>query len=712
MNFQRFTFPIMAFLFLMMFGCQDVLDNPKYQQPETLEGKIYAQLESHTDLSTLKELVDKTLYADVLSRSGLFTLFAPTNEAFETFFANNQWGYNSVDDMDEVIAENILRYLLIQDGWSSEQLRNVGANGFGEPTGFKRETLYPAVKYKDIVGNTEKWTISNSVRYVPLFYREYFDYYNYNTSAYSFFYPKQIWSNDALYYAGAKIIERDIPAENGFVHKINEVVTALPNLEEIVRDNDDYSTFYALCQKFASYNYNDAATQSQEGAGEGRIVDSLFSKNYSFNTNFVKEKITSGAGPNSHLTTNYTLLAPTNDVLDAYLNDIILSQYQSLDDLALFVLKPIICSHLRNTVTYPDNLQQGIITEGGERHIIDIQDDVDEKIYGSNGTFYGINKVLKTRALSSVYGPLMLNPDYYALAMAINYANVMPLIKRADRQFTIFALSNDAFYNDSSFYLTSQLGGELNFVDYSSEEGGFNSDKFSRISKDDIIEMALTHIAFGVPTGIANEEYMLNLSGSYLKILNNADSIESFGEGERYVHFKDYEGGVYDNGKLYDINKRLTSGTSSSIYSEINNNSQGKYTKFRQLLIAADLMDAVRNKFTFTYQNEILSIFIPNNEILENYTYANKEELATFLKSHFIRGEMIFTDGNRTGEFETFARDESGSVIRASVTAFPGGDSDILELSIGTQKVSVQEDLRNTICRDGVLHLIDGYLIR
>jgi hypothetical protein len=41
----------------------------------------------------------------------------------------------------------------------------------------------------------------------------------------------------------AKVIEKDIYAENGIIHTIDKVITALPSLDQYIGSNSDYSEF-------------------------------------------------------------------------------------------------------------------------------------------------------------------------------------------------------------------------------------------------------------------------------------------------------------------------------------------------------------------------------------------------------------------------------------------------------------------------------------
>ncbi|MCD6354779.1 MAG: fasciclin domain-containing protein, partial [Prolixibacteraceae bacterium] len=413
---------VILLLLIFQFGCkQATFDNPKYQRPDWLAGKLYSQAKADEDLSIFVQLLDKTTYSKILDRSGYFTLFAPTNEAMNQFFANNSLGISNVNDLSEVEAEKLVRYLIIQDGWTNEQLQDMGPNGFGEPTGYKRETLYPPYPYIE-TGSDHKsrYIVQDNYRHVPLFYKKFFDFYGYRSSDYEYFFPNQVWDDNAIYYAGAKILGDAIPSENGFLYKIDRMVTPLQSLDAITRTNSEYSLFHDLCEKFAKFTFDEEATNTQAGASEGAQVDSLWQKGHDLYIDLDKELIKKGLGAKDALVNNYTVLAPNNTALNAYLQTDILKHYKNISEVPDFILKMIINAHLRDVVTFPSSLENGVTN--GEHDIIDInpQNDVVEKQFATNGTFYGLSKVIKPRALNSVLAPLLLNKNYEWFSEAIN----------------------------------------------------------------------------------------------------------------------------------------------------------------------------------------------------------------------------------------------------------------------------------------------------
>lgn len=591
---------ILLSLVFYLVGCEkDIFDNPKYQRPEWLVGKLYSQAKSDEELSKFVEILDKTIYADILDRSDYFTLFAPTNEAIDEFLANNNnnnnnLGISSIENLSERQAENLIRYLVIQDGWTSVQLRDMGPSGFGEPTAYKRETLYPPYPYSEIGADYKQRSIvQNNYKHVPLFYKEYFDFHKKDGSDYEYFFPWQKWDESAIYYAGGKIIGKEIPAENGFLYKVDRMVAPLESLDAITRNNEKYSLFHTLTERFANFEYDDDETSNQLGVEDGSKVDSLWQKKHSLVINIDEEKINKGLGGRRAWVNNYTVFAPSNEALNQYIQEEILKHYSTLSQVPDFILELIVNAHLRDEVTYPSDIREGVSNGERDKIFIDPVEDVDEKTFATNGTFYGLNKVIKPRALNSVIAPLLLDRDYEWFAQAINMARIVDLLKKENREYTIFAPNNEVMEMDSMFVWYSPF-----FVEYLSPM------HISLVSSSEVSDMVFQQIAYGTPEGFAKEEFLQTISGHYIKILNGEQEVRSLGNPDSVITINQIPLQIED-GEVYNVSARFQP-YARRIYNTIYNGIE--FRKFRDLLIEAGLINQQRSKFSFVGDNHILTI--------------------------------------------------------------------------------------------------------
>lgn len=125
---------------------------------------------SNSDFSTLVEAVKKAELVDALSADGPFTVFAPTNEAFESLF------------------------------------KNLGVSGIGDLTA---EQLTPILTYHVVSGKVMSTDLSN-------------------TSVATLNGQKiKVDLSDGVKINDSKVVKADIEGKNGVVHVIDKVL--LPN---------------------------------------------------------------------------------------------------------------------------------------------------------------------------------------------------------------------------------------------------------------------------------------------------------------------------------------------------------------------------------------------------------------------------------------------------------------------------------------------------
>ncbi len=85
-----------------------------YKDPTKEQVYSYLKIDENKDeFSILTEAIDKSGLAGMLNSYGTYTLFAPTDEGFNTFFANNE--INSLEDMDSTEIRNLIVYHILNN---------------------------------------------------------------------------------------------------------------------------------------------------------------------------------------------------------------------------------------------------------------------------------------------------------------------------------------------------------------------------------------------------------------------------------------------------------------------------------------------------------------------------------------------------------------------------------------------------------------------
>jgi len=276
----------------LLWGCRDIYELEKYQRPDWLAGKIFTQITTRPDLSVFQECLVLTGYDTILDVTGSYTVFGPTNQAFEQWFIQHPEYGGSPENIPQQELENLVERHILQNGWSLKQMKSLDIYGWideddpanDKPRGYKRQTIQKdqAKKYfinsrDQIVDSTESddfrkvYTISR--KYGPLFFDDYFGVNDLRQDDYGFYYDRTFESGN-MYYGTAKVVSPEIFAENGFVYEVDQVTEPLYNAEQILNQEYSgfsYSSFREVFSLFSEFSANMEATNLQPEAKAGGL---------------------------------------------------------------------------------------------------------------------------------------------------------------------------------------------------------------------------------------------------------------------------------------------------------------------------------------------------------------------------------------------------------------------------------------------------------
>jgi uncharacterized surface protein with fasciclin (FAS1) repeats len=679
-------FIVPLLLIFVLFSCkQDEFD--KYERPAWLAGKVYSQIKVNEELKTFTKCLELTGYDSVIDVSGSYTVFAPTDEAFASYFGSHP-RYKKVEDIPLAELKDMVKYHIVQNPWSRDQLRSLDIYGWidpdddynNKPRGYKRETLllqknskfgvklYPNDKDKMMIIDTTKtsWhriAATDSRKYAPLFYSEYFSINDLNFSDYTYYFNRTIDSPDDLFYVNAKIVGNEIFAENGFVYTIDRVVEPLPNTNEILRSTQgqySYSKFLDLVNQFSTFEYNVKKTFEQVGADQGLQVDSLFDLTYpklTFNITSEKTKAPAGGSGNENNSIRYQhgLIAPTNEAFDAFVDQYVKgnNQWGSLDEMPIKIKKIIANSYFSTNPVYESDVINGFFN--GEDDIVRINnEDIVQKTYGSNATFLGVKKAIVPRAFKSITGPVYRQRGFSKMMNAIEYSGLVSALKREGEGNVLFAVPDSRLDIDSSLLYSAPI--KATDIERFYAIMLYPTLKAYNFQQNDIRLLLLNQIAVEAPTGQARKEFLRTLAGNHL-IWDNVNGIVSgtspskFGYlGATDVVLKPSKISTdTDNGDTYSVDSWFAF-TTDAIFTRI----KDRFPMFHSLLLKAKLDNGSR--YSFLSDNKMYTVFAPSDMALQEIqadTLTGKN-LENFLKLHFIQDEMIFTDGRKApGYYKT-----------------------------------------------------------
>ena len=737
-NKQLTLIALMVFLF---FGCKKD-DFNKYARPPWLAGKLYAQILTKPELTTFANLVKIAGYDTIIDVSGSYTVFAPSDDAFIKYFQENP-NYKSVADMPKAEVIKLVKYHIVQDPWSKIQLTQLDVKGWIDtldltnnlPKGNKRQTLYLGKNQKygvawskynrigtitnqkrnNIIDTTlTSWTrrvYTDSRKFAPIFYKQYFDIYNLDSrSDYEFYFGRQFASATDLYYVGGLITGNGLFAENGFVYVIDRVVEPLKNGVELLTDNskgNSFKSYYNLVNLFSEFFYNLPATNAQPGAALGAKVDSLFDLTYPqlvFDINNETTKAprgTYGLPANVTIRYHHGIVAPTDAALSQLVSQYLAggNNWGSLEAAPENIKRIVANSSLSINPVYATDLRNGFLN--GEMDMIKVDEStIVQKAYGSNCTFIGVSQPIVPRAFSSVTGPIYTRKGYSKMMYAIELAGLLPALKRTGADYSFYSESDASTSADSSFFYDA-------LYKRFTVSSLYPAIQTYPISMTDLRTLLLNHIGLAQPKGQARKEFIKNMAGNYIIVNNVTNEVKGtaptkYGfRGQKDVQVIPTKISTNsDNGSTYDISNWFNFSV-SDIFISLSMN----FPKFHALIQKAGLTQNTLMKYTFMSDNLSYTVFAPSDSILNTMSAVtaamSTKQLQDFVLLHFVQGDLIFTDGNRLpGYYETCRIDESSTpftVIYTKMKIEPGIDQIIIPLKDTSPGTIVNESTKTNL---------------
>ncbi len=662
--------------FLINAGCEKYNEQEKYKRPDWLPGKLYTTVSVQENLSLFTECLKLAGLDSILDVSGSWSVFAPTDEAIEKFLSENQYGSISEIPTNELIK--ITEYHVIQNPWSIEQLQNLSIYGWRTGSSnnvnsyaYKRQTMYknPIEKYwvkktrrkemivsDSTVADSYKKVFIQSRKYVPIFYDAYLDINALTSEDFSYYFNRP-YERGNIYYAGAKVIRGDIFAENGFVHIIDRVVAPLSNAKELLEKDypgESYKLFLEMVYwYYPEFMPNITATYNQPEVRYGGAMDTLWDLNYNNLAFALHSEQTGYEGPdaNHSLVRQNGLFVPTDEAFRNFIDNILTVKsgfahwpdYKSLpQDVADFV----IAQNMKSSPLYPSSNQFRSIFRNKSRFQQD-EENIIRKEFGSNCTFIGMNNYTPDRVFTSVTGPVFCRPEYTIFRLALQFSGTHNDIANHNGELYFFPINDYALQTDSSLLLNwiNQDEYRYNFRVYNRAEQRMESQNSNTIRR-----RILNQVGTALPNGSANKEFIRTLGGNYITWDHTNNTIQgtlpsTFGYNgyNRTTNTPVPLSEPTDNGKVWSVNYwfNFLSSSMQTILSD--------YTEFYSLLNQAGLVDETSSELRFIEKGENYTVFVPSDLALKSFRVdtLNKEDLRRYLKNHFIKGEIIFTDNKK-----------------------------------------------------------------
>ncbi len=468
----------LTILLSLLTGCEVWPEHEKYNRPDWLPGKLYTSVSVQENLSLFTECLQLTGLDKILDVSGSWSVFAPTDEAMKQFLVENQ--YASISDIPPEELVRIVEFHIIQNPWTLDQLQNLGVNGWktgndnnSNPFAYKRETMLrnPAEKYwikrdrkkemivmDSTISDGYKRVFIQSRKYVPIFFDEYLKTNELTSEDYRFYFNR-IYEPGNVYFAGAKIIEADVFAENGFIHIIDKVVNPMLSAKELLEKEvpgESYKLFMEMVYwHYPDFEPNITATFNQPEVRFGGLVDTLWDLNYTkLAFDLHSERIYS---LNQTIIRHNGLFAPTDDAFRKFIDGTLTAKsgfphWTDQKSLPPDIVEIIIAQNFKTSPIFPSKNQYQEIFKKGNRYHQE-EEGIIRKEFGSNCTFIGLNSYIPDRVFTSVTGPVFCRPSYSIFRRAMLYSGAIDVIANHNGPLYFFPIPDYALMSDSSLLI-------------------------------------------------------------------------------------------------------------------------------------------------------------------------------------------------------------------------------------------------------------------
>lgn len=525
-------------LFILFSSCEKWSGEDKYTRPEWLAGKLYTTVLVQKDLTLFAECLRLSGLDTIIDVSGSWTVFAPTDEAFRQYLAENN--YASLSEIPQAALEKITKFHIIQNPWSLDQLKILGSNGWriagdsnSNAYAYKRETILrnPDEKYwvkrekkKEMIvtdsmkADRYKKVYTSSRKFVPIFYDGYFTINGLNYEDYHFYF-KRVYEPGNVYFAGAKIIQANIFAENGFMHIVDRVVPPLLNAQERLETampGESYQLFLEMVNWYYPYfEPNMIATNSQPDIRLGAIGDTLWDLNYApLAFNLQKERFDI---LNQTYVKHNGLIAPTDGSFREFIDGVLTvksgfphwSDYKSLP---ADVVDLIVAQNFKSSPLYPSQSQYRRIFKGQNRYHQN-EEDIIRTDFGSNSTFIGLSNYTPDRVFTSVTSPVFCRPNFSTFRRAMVYSGVYDAIANHKGPLYFFPITDFTLMADSSLMLNwiDKDKNTYNFMTYNKL-----THKMETIGRTALGSWIMNQVGTSISNAGANKETIRTLGGKNL----------------------------------------------------------------------------------------------------------------------------------------------------------------------------------------------------
>ena len=552
--------------------------------------------------------------------------------------------------------------------------------------------------------------------------------------------------------AGAKVVEKDLYAENGIIHVVDKVTLPLDNLEELLAKTDECSEFKAILDRYLvtfTKAPNSFQLKYQQASGQS---DEVYVKDYPYCSyalnceNYLKF----GGGTEMDAQVNgWSLFAPTNQALhDFYDKKFFKYGYNSLEEMPSFVILELVNAHLFRTTVWPSKFAT-TTNPYGEEARFDPEGDVIKKAVGSNGLYYVVNKVQNTDAFNTVLGDVLLNPNYSLMYKALETLEpLVSTLKNTLSTYILFLITNDQMTEAGFRFNSASNAWEFTDDPNRPDLGSYAITALNRFIYMHIVLLNADMIANGVD--IANGSGLIKTYGDeYIKYRNGEVYGPGNPAGRRPKITLELNSGTV-NGQSYAMDRPIlfSNGNIGEVLSVSSLTANNRATTLLRYLEKIAKATYVNDEGVTTYvsncvynintqavkdipNTDYITVFLPNDPAIaqavddgELKTLANfaldgdlnvladdNVAIEQFIKYHIVKGNIVAgTEVNNS--YVTYKKLDDGTYATLLVQGSPGGTLTVTDNQGRTANViNTSSTTYNILGNRAIVHMIDNYLL-
>lgn len=698
MKIKNLLVLLLVFVIFLISGCEKEFD--KYYKFEGNKETIYELLQEKGEYNLFLEALDAAGYGEIIAKSGLFTVLAVKDEAFNTYLNSN--GYSKIGDIPEDELKALVGYHVIDWLYSSSGL----GTGYSsekvpvDPLMVRKLTRFVPTHYSEIdVETGMEHIIVSENKLMSFFSEDYIEAMGISSADVTDFFPElnaDLNQGDII-ASDAVIVEKDMGAFNGWVHEVSIVLQPFRNHRDVLETDEQYSFYTDLAKMFSVHEFNQAYTDKlkidMDGNGD---YDSVFvQKWFNFNREYVGANSVTITGNKDMINVQksfVTSFIPNNPALSQFFSEYYpdIPQDEIKELLPIPVIRSIVESCVfEGTAYFPSSVASGQLNTSYSIPYVVPESDINRKEMLSNGLFYEVNKFRVPDEFNALTKLFMTDTTYSHMLVALQDARLFGLLTSENIDYTVFVLKNSAF-REIGYFLNEKQDG---FVD---EDGKNTSTSFLKKS-------LINHISFGKTdiSSLGNLFFMrtINSDERYIKIFENTVSTDGIDKANLLDN-----GNEIANGLIYEVDNFMVS-PDIGFFDYLKGTS--KFSLFYDKLVEAEILFPDSKHILFNEGK--MTCFAPTNDALADVTFPeDSKELKEYISRFFVK-KVIFSDGQKQGNFETFGIDETQET-RAYLNinvAVNNGTITVTNNSTETS-VDVSDVTGDVMLDDGTLHTIDS----